>query len=806
MSHGDRPGPESTKSSRGSLHPTSESGVTGTLGTTESSGIGSSSQRTITTKPDKKPLLLERLGISASSKRSRRSWSPSEEERPRKRRQSPLFSMSSGRTLMSRLLNRKERLSSTLTSLKSSLFTPLETSQEALKHLGLDPMNLNHPPVHPLPLPPLAKPKSHPDPSQTTMTTNHPRSSDSWSRTCLGMREQQSLPSPIATPVVRKPVGFFEPTTGTFPKLSSMSKSPPTHQLEFPLHSGNLSSKEKQLISTKSSRHSTMLSLMKREWATWETWKSLLESLNPRNVSPPLPNGLPCGEGRPEQSDLPSLTGVKNSSNTVTTSSRSSLPKSHHHTISSSYMTLPYAMKSWLVNTVSSWTTTGSLVSILPSSCQTELRVTQTKLQERNPRNPTLAMTSPKSATNLTQEHARIPMPTVNTDISVKDATSPATERATVGKKGSDLYGLQPKYLRHNLWEESSTMSPTTTEWSETARPLPRPPPDKVLNPIAFKTITNNADLFQVHTPIKVDVFEALLKNHPNQPFVNSVCAGLCDGFWLWADNLCRDLPVTHDKSHLTPSNEKQANFIRDQCLKERHKGYFSRSFGTDLLPGMYSMPIHAVPKPNSDDLQMVTDHIAGPYSLNSMIDHSQVTSFPLDNMRHLGKILLNTQRTVGNVPITLWKSDIANAYRLLPMSPFWQIKQINTVDGQRYVNRHMAFGSSASAGIFISFNSLVAWIAKNEIGIPYLVDYMDNLSRCNLVGNTCLYDPYKVEMPRDQYRLLMLWDAIGIPHKPHKQVSGSPLTIIGISTDPNLMTLILPDAAKDRLISELKF
>ena len=371
---------------------------------------------------------------------------------------------------------------------------------------------------------------------------------------------------------------------------------------------------------------------------------------------------------------------------------------------------------------------------------------------------------------------------------------------------GNEFYGLQPKYLRHNLWQEGSSLSPTTAEWSETARPLPRPPPDEVLNPISFKTITDNADLFQVHTPIKVDVFEALLKNHPNQPFVNSVCAGLRDGFWPWADTLRGDLPTTHDESRPTPSDDRQANFIRDQCLKERHKGYFSRSFGTDLLPGMYSMPIHAVPKPNSEDLRMVTDHSAGPFSLNSMIDHSQVTGFPLDNMRHLGEMLLDVRQTVGNVPMTLWKSDIADAYRLLPMSPFWQIKQINTIDGQRYVDRHMAFGSSASAGIFISFNSLVAWIAKNEIGIPYLADYMDDSSGCNLLGDTQLYEPYGVEMPRDQFRLLKLWDAIGIPHKPHKQVSGSPLTIIGIKADPNAMTLTLPDDAKQRLIAELRF
>ena len=349
-------------------------------------------------------------------------------------------------------------------------------------------------------------------------------------------------------------------------------------------------------------------------------------------------------------------------------------------------------------------------------------------------------------------------------------------------------------------------LSPTTAEWSETAHPLPRPPPNEVSNPVAFKTITDNPDLFQVRTPIKVDVFEALLAKHPNQPFVKSVCAGLRDGFWPWADTLRGDLPTTHDESRPTPSDPRQADFIRDQCLKERHKGYFSRSFGTDLLPGMYSMPIHAVPKPNSDDLRLVTDHSAGPFSLNSMIDHTQVTGFPLDNMRHLGEMLLDVRKTVGNVPMVLWKSDIADAYRLLPMSPYWQIKQINTVDGQRYVDQHMAFGSSASAGIFISFNSLVAWIAKNEVGIPYLADYMDDSSGCNLLGDTCFYIPYEKDLPRDQYRLLMLWDALGIPHKPHKQIFGSPLTIIGISADPNSMTLTLPDVAKERLVAELRF
>jgi hypothetical protein len=370
------------------------------------------------------------------------------------------------------------------------------------------------------------------------------------------------------------------------------------------------------------------------------------------------------------------------------------------------------------------------------------------------------------------------------------------------------MHGLQPKYLRHNLWHEGSSLSPTTAEWSERAQPLPRPPISELSNPIVCKTISDNPDLFQVRSPVNVDVFESLLQHHPNPSFVKSVCAGLREGFWPWADTQREGFPVTHDESRPTPVDDKKASFIRDQCLKERHKGYFSRSFGSELLPGMYSMPIHAVPKPNSEDFRLVTDHSAGPFSLNAMIDHSQVTGFPLDNLRHLGEMLLDARQSIGNVPLMLWKSDIADAYRLLPMSPFWQIKQIVTVDGQRHVDRNLAFGSSGSAGIFISFNSLVSWIAKYVKLIEYLSTYMDDSSGCSLTtaSDTLFYEPYGKAFPVHQTKLLLLWDELGIPHKPHKQVFGCPLTIICIEADCNRMTLTLPEPSKLRLIEELRF
>jgi len=355
----------------------------------------------------------------------------------------------------------------------------------------------------------------------------------------------------------------------------------------------------------------------------------------------------------------------------------------------------------------------------------------------------------------------RAKTPTVNasTDISAKTAISPVTERKIARRPPSEIFGLHPTYLRHNIWEKDGLLSPTTAKWSETAKPLPRPPLSEFSNPLVTKTITDNPHLFKIHTPVKIDVFESLLKDHPNSAFVKSVCTGLREGFWPWADTSTGDFPLTHDETRPPASDSRKASFLRDQCLKERHKGYFSESFGTKLLPGMYSMPIHAVPKPHSDDLRMVTDHSAGPFSLNSMIDHEQVTGYPLDNMRHLGEMLLHFRASIGDVPLTMWKSDIADAYRNLPMHPLWQIKQIITIDDQRYVDRNLAFGSSSSSGIFISFNSLVAWIAKYVKEIQYLIDYVDDSSGCNRSGDTLFYEPYCQHLPADQTRLLLLWD-----------------------------------------------
>jgi hypothetical protein len=374
------------------------------------------------------------------------------------------------------------------------------------------------------------------------------------------------------------------------------------------------------------------------------------------------------------------------------------------------------------------------------------------------------------------------------------------------------IYGMRPKYLRYNLWssEERGTVPDSIppfclADWTESAKPLPMIPHKELANIEALKTIEDNPNLFKIITPINVNRFENLLKTHPNRPFVESVCKGLREGFWPWADTQFETYPTPVDESLGMPLNDKEAEFLREQRDHERSKGRFSGSFGRDLLPGMHASPIHAVPKPRSEKLRMVINQSAGPFAPNSMIKRDDIKGFPLDNMTHLGEGLLACHRAKPGQRLVLFKSDVAEAYRLLPMHPLWQIKQIVTIDGERDVDRNNCFGGRGSAGIYISFDGLVTWIARNIRLILNLWTYMDDSFGIDEEGNKTWYPKYQKHMPTNQARLLFLWDELGIPHEPHKQLFGEKLTIIGIEVNANSLSFMLPKYALDDLLHELQ-
>ena len=213
--------------------------------------------------------------------------------------------------------------------------------------------------------------------------------------------------------------------------------------------------------------------------------------------------------------------------------------------------------------------------------------------------------------------------------------------------------------------------------------------------------------------------------------------------------------PTINDELKPTPAKIKKANFLCSQKEIELTKNHFSPYFGKSLLPGMYCMPVYAILKPHSPDLQLITDQSYSQFSLNSMVDYNQVIGYPLDNMALFGGMLLELEKKEPGRRCIVWKSDISEAYKMIPIHPFWQIKQINSINGEFYVNRCNAFGGCASGSISIAFNSLVVWIAKNIKGLKYIANYIDNSSGCGFADELEYYTSSETFYPKDQLILL---------------------------------------------------
>jgi hypothetical protein len=381
-----------------------------------------------------------------------------------------------------------------------------------------------------------------------------------------------------------------------------------------------------------------------------------------------------------------------------------------------------------------------------------------------------------------------------------------------------ETQGFLPRYMRGIGWKSNVVASTSrTVAFTETDDPLPRPPAKEFKAVEVMKTISENPDLFRVPHVINVDRFEQLLSRHPNQPFVRSVMAGLRDGFWPWADTgFDAGYPTTWDNSWAPPPTECERNFIDEQRDIEFQKGRFSRTFGPDLLPGMYSTPVIAVPKPHSTDLRLVSNQSAGVYSQNSMVDRVQTKGARLDTMQQFIPALLHYRREHPYEQLVLWKSDVSEAYRLLPMHPLWQIKQVTTsnlptkdelklglqtVDVKRSVDGCATFGNCGSPQIWFLVIGLVMWIAIFVKLIEFIFDFVDDAYGWELEQNTMFYKPYNKYLPKKQAQLLYLWDFLGFPHKERKQISGCTLTIIGFLINPNAMTITLPPDPKADLI-----
>ena len=627
-------------------------------------------------------------------------------------------------------------------------------------------------------------------------------------RICLGSAQPLTHPEEVAA---LQPAEPSSNSAKIYQGSSHSCELPTTSPMGSPPHSGTKSFEVNLSTSIRSSLPCTLSKLMKRERVAWEELRLFLPWQSPNDRSRQEEIGRQHIEGCQRQLFSSSPTAGRNYPSMPSISKASSLQNMQAPTPKSSCTTSQSGIESEEDRTLCSPTTSASTVSAKQYCTLTELNTREVERDHRREERGQLREARPRRKPvedSTVRMDAGSLKKNVIINIPAQTVEREGTERhlAPLKSVSEVTDGMRPKYLRYNIWDPDSDFSPSVSDWTLTAEPLEDPPCSALDDEAVTKTLHENPHLFKIVTPVHVKVFEAYLTTHPNQPFVKSICKGLREGFWPWAETPKPGYPTTNDESKLTPMDAKKAEFLRAQHDIELAKGRFSPPFTHGLLPGMYCMPIYAVPKPHSSALRLVTDQSYGKYSPNSMVKHEKVTGFPLDNMVLFGEMLMDLERREPGVEKVVWKSDIAEAYRILPMHPRWQAKQVTRIDDDYHVDRCNVFGGCGAGGIFISFNAFVMWIAKEIKRIRYLSGYVDDSSGCGRHDDHLIYKPYGKDYPRDRVTLLNLWDELGIPHKPHKQINGSPLPVIGITVDANQLSLTLSDEAREALISELRW
>jgi hypothetical protein len=354
------------------------------------------------------------------------------------------------------------------------------------------------------------------------------------------------------------------------------------------------------------------------------------------------------------------------------------------------------------------------------------------------------------------------------------------------------------------VWAQNESQGFTTASVTETIPPVPEPPWNELMNVQKRETIERKPHLFRITTPVHINRLRNLLVTHPNRPLVESIIKGLKSGFWPWAETHGSDEPSIVDNARLQKITDPvHLDFIEKQRDEEISLNRFSAAFDT-LLPGMTTVPVWVVPKPHSDKLRLVVDQSAGDYSPNSYIPSNEA-SVHLDTLHALGRVLIKAKEKHGDAPLILFKTDVSQAYRRLPVHPLWQLRQVVTVCGHHHIDNNNNFGNRGAGRLWATFFGLVLWVAITIKLICDLFAYVDDTFSWELASNVSFYSPYGKFLPTKQAQLLVLFDDVGIPHEERKQVFGAPLQIIGFDVDPNLLTITMPLAARDELVLAIR-
>ncbi|GAA5916595.1 hypothetical protein JCM5296_007215 [Sporobolomyces johnsonii] len=287
--------------------------------------------------------------------------------------------------------------------------------------------------------------------------------------------------------------------------------------------------------------------------------------------------------------------------------------------------------------------------------------------------------------------------------------------------------------------------------------------------------------------PLRADAFAAALADHPNRA-------------------LRSPSPTPTSSREILPTRPSSSRTRVPDTARVEAK-LISPAF--DVLPeGCVVSPQFIVRRDGSAP-RVVDDHSAS--GLNDGIGEAAAMYDWLDALVAILRYSGLVGETLPDHPV-LYKLDVSATFKLLPMSPEWQMQQAILVpyrdaSGELRPCYHLqwwaAFGSRASPSLWTNLVAAVGWIVRkrNSELVPWPLTYMDDTFGVDLSGRTAqvAHDSEVRKVPAAQAAIIAVWDELGPAWKWKKALHGRRLTITGIVVDLDDYSLSLKPEAVNK-------
>ncbi|CAG2203843.1 unnamed protein product [Mytilus edulis] len=225
-----------------------------------------------------------------------------------------------------------------------------------------------------------------------------------------------------------------------------------------------------------------------------------------------------------------------------------------------------------------------------------------------------------------------------------------------------------------------------------------------------------------VTTPIVISNLVHELENHPNKEFKNYLVSGLSQGFSTGITTLpSKSIECKNLRSALS-----QPAHVLKLIETEVEKGFLEGPF--DFIPFKHYRinPIGVAEGKYNKKKRLIVD-LSAPHedpknpSLNELIDKDE---FSLQYVS-----IDDAIRTIKSLGFKSWllKTDIADAFKVMPLSPMlWPFHGIKWDDRYYFFNK-LVFGCRSSPKIFDTLSQAICWIAQNNYNIEHILHLLDD-------------------------------------------------------------------------------